>query len=197
MKNQRNFISILTIILFTATIIFGITACNMQQNMEKGDKDIAEVQNETRFDNDTTQANDANFLVETAWINIHEIALGQLGTDKSKSPEILVLSKMLTEEHTIAAAELKIMADKKNISLPVSAENDKDENIGKLIKTKNSIFDKTYIEVVIQYHKEAIDKFEAQDSISTDIEIKDYIATVLPTLKKHLEQAELIQKTIK
>ncbi len=192
-RNQIMSISFGT--FFVLSILLEMVACNQINATSKHDKDIAEVHNESRFDNDTTKANDANFLVESAWINIHEIALGQLGTDKSKTPEILVLSKMLTEEHVIASEKLKNMADKKNISLPVSAEKDQDAGISKLIKAKNSIFDKTYIDVVIQYHEEAIDAFVAEDTISSDIEIKNYIATVLPTLKKHLEQAKQIQKS--
>lgn len=197
MRFQPNFIAVLNVSFFTATILIGIVACNPNKLINQKDKDISEVQNEMRFDDDTTKTNDAKFLEETALINIHAIGLGNLGRDKSKMPEILVLSKMLIEEHTVAAEELKEMADKKNISLPVSAEKDKDEGISKLIKEKKSTFDKTYIDVVIQYHKEAIEKFEAEDTVSTDLEIKNYIATVLPTLKKHLEEAELIQKTVK
>lgn len=194
MRFQPKFIAILNVSIFTATLLTGFVACNPNKMINQNEKDISEVQNETRFNEDVTKISDAKFLEETAIINIHSIGLGQLGRDKSQMPEILVLSKALIEDHNAASVALKEMADKKNISLPVSAEKVEDEGISKLVKEKKSTFDKTYLDVVIQYHQEAIKKFEAEDSLSTDIEVKNYIAFVLPSLKKHLAEAVLIQK---
>ena len=85
------------------------------------------------------------------------------------------------------------MADKKNISLPVSVENNQDEGINKLVKEDKKTFDKLFLSVVIQNHKDAISTFQSADSATIDTEIKDYIAVVMPTLKQHLVQAEKIQ----
>jgi len=197
MRIQTNLIAVLNVSFFAATFLFGIAACNTQ-TLDKNDqeKDISELHNETRFP-DSSKAGDATFLEESALVNIHEIGLGQLGKDKSKAPEVLLLSKMMIDEHTAASERLKLLADKKNISIPFSAEKNEDESINKLVKEKNASFDKAFADVVVQYHKDAIDKFEAADSVTSDVEIKNYIATILPTLKKHLESAEKIQKGVK
>jgi putative membrane protein len=198
MNFRNNFIAGTFGIFFITCILLEVAACNQINKLSKEDKskDNAVVLNETRFD-DTTKASDANFLVETAWINYHAIAIGQLGTDKSKSPEILTLAKMLSEEHYVASQELKKIADSKNINLPVSAENNEDEGINKLVKQKSISFDKAFIDVVIQQHQDAIGKFESADSTIKDTEIKDYIAIVLPALKIHLQQALQLQKIIR
>jgi putative membrane protein len=198
MNFRNNFIPSICSVFFLGSIIVEIVACNEINKISDEDKnkDNAVVLNETRF-NDSVKLYDANFLVETAWINIHNIAIGQLGTDKSKSPEILMLAKMLSEEHYVASQELKKIADSKNINLPVSAENDKEESINKLVKQKNISFDKAFIDVVIQQHQQAIEKFETADSTIKDTEIKDYIAIVLPALKIHLQQALQLQKNIR
>ncbi len=194
MKVQPNFLAIINFTFFTATILFGIAACNPNQK----DKDVVENQsiavthNDSRFE-DSAKANDATFLEQAALINLHEIGLGQLGNEKSASPDILVLSKMLVDHHTTASADLKLLADKKNISLPVSVENNQDEGINKLVKEDKKTFDKLFLSVVIQNHKDAISTFQSADSATIDTEIKDYIAVVMPTLKQHLVQAEKIQ----
>ncbi len=192
---KKHLLTGFTLLLFIITILLGVTACNMKQDATQNDKDVAELINESRF-NDTTKANDANFLVETAWMNSHEIALGQLGTKRSKMPEILVLSKMLVEDHNNAAEQLKKIADDKSIILPVSTEKNEDEGTNKLLKQSNATFDKAFVDLVVQYHKDAIDKFEAANLATSDKEIKGFITAVLPNLKKHLEEAETIQKTI-
>lgn len=195
MRIQPNFLAVLNVSLFTATFLFGIAACNNQQDVTEADKskDIAEVQNDTRF-TDSAKASDATFMEDVALANMHEIAIGQLGKDRSKSPEVLMLSKMLIDDHTTALDNLKVLADKKNITLPISTENNKDEAINKLVKQKTATFDKAFIDLNVQLHKEAIAKFMAADSTTGDADIKSYIADVLPNLKKHLEHAEQIQK---
>ena len=198
MNFRNNFIAGICGVFFISSILLEVAACNQINKLSKEDKskDNAVVLNETRFE-DTVKTFDASFLVETAWINFHAIAIGQLGTDRSKSPEVLTLAKMLTEEHNVASQELKKIADSKNINLPVSAENNEDEGINKLVKQKSISFDKAFIDVVINQHQQAISKFETADSSIKDSEIKDYIAIVLPALKIHLQQALQLQKTIR
>lgn len=199
MRIQPNCLAILNVLLFTVTISLGIASCNTTQQMDQKDKgkDISEVQNDVRFKDSSNAQSDADFLVQAALINIHAIGIARLGNDKSKMPEILVLSKMLIKDHTLASEQLKLLADKKSILLPVSAENNEDEGINKLVNEKNATFDKVYTDVIIQYHMEAIEKFEAANAVTKDDAVKSYIISILPKLKEHLEHAKQIQTAIK
>lgn len=193
MKIQPNFLAIINVTFFTATILFGVAACNPNNSTKEvyQEKSIAETNNDSLF-KDSARARDAAFLEQAAIINLHEIGLGHLAKDKSSSPEILLLSKMLVEHHTNASKEIKLLADKKNIVVPISVESNPDEAINKLVKENKSTFDKSFINVIINSHKDAIRKFESADSTTTDIEIKDYIALLMPALKQHLKEAEAI-----
>lgn len=193
MKVQPNFLALINLTFFTATIFFGVIACNPNQiNKEiNQDKSLAETHNDTRFE-DSSKANDATFLEQAAIFNLHEIGLGNIAKDKSSAPEILVLSKMLVDHHTNASAELKLLADKKNISLPFSVEDNPNEEINKLVKENKVTFDKSFLNQIIENHKDAISKFESANVETDDKEIRDYIALVMPTLKQHLKEAEKI-----
>lgn len=193
MRIQPNFLAIINVTFFTVTILFGVAACNTNKANKEvyQEKSLAETNNDSLF-KDSARARDAAFLEQAAIINLHEIGLGQLAKGKSSSPEVLVLSNMLIDHHTNATKEIKILADKKNIIVPISVESYPDEAINKLVKENKSTFDKSFINLIIEGHKNAIGIFESADSTTTDTEIKNYIALVMPALKQHLKEAEKI-----
>ena len=187
MEFQTKFAAALTVSLITITVIFGVASCNQFSRTEES-KDIAVNQNETRF-TDTCQANDAQFLVDAALINYHEIALGQMANTKTKTPEILMMANTLIDEHTKSMVDLKLLADKKNVTLPASAENDSKEANNKLLKLKGIAFDKAYSTIMVDEHKNAITKYENAIADAIDNDIRDWASLMLPTLKMHLADA--------
>ena len=192
MKLQPNFSALLTALFFITTIILGITSCNQHPKME-ANKDIAEVQNESRFP-DTCEANDAQFLVNAAYMNYHQIALGQLAKAKTQTPEILVFAQMMIDEHTKSMTDIKLIADKKNVTLPPSAENDTEGDNNQLLKISGRKFDKAYSDLMVGDHKEAIVKFENVIEEGMDNDIRNWASITLPILKLHLGKAIECQK---
>ena len=187
MEFQTKFAITVTIVLIVVTVTFGVLSCEQFSRTEES-KDIAVNHNETRF-TDTCQANDAQFLVDAALINYHEIALGQLANAKTKTPEILLMAQTLVDEHTKSMIDLKLLADKKNVTLPASAENDPKEANNKLLKLKDTAFDKAYSTVMVDEHEIAITKFENAIKNVMNDEIRDWASLMLPSLKMHLADA--------
>ena len=147
MEFQTKFATTITVALIIVTVVFGVVSCNQFSRNEES-KDIAVNQNEARY-TDSSKANDAQFLVDAALINYHEIALGQLANKKTQTPEILMLAQTLVDEHTKSMVDLKLLADKKNVTLPASAEIDSKEANNNLLKLKGTAFDKAYSTVMV------------------------------------------------
>ena len=60
-----------------------------------------------------------------------------------------MLAQTLVDEHTKSMVDLKLLADKKNVTLPASAEIDSKEANNNLLKLKGTAFDKAYSTVMV------------------------------------------------
>jgi putative membrane protein len=62
---------------------------------------------------------------------------------------------------------------------------------------KGAEFDKAYIEMMLDDHKEDIEQFSDEASKGTDADVKAFATKTLPVLNKHLEHVKSIDATIK
>ena len=97
-------------------------------------------------------------------------------------------------EHTKALADLQALADKKQITIPTSlTEKGQDAN-KKLMDKKGNDFDKEYCDMMVNGHKDAIDKFQKASTNATDADIRNWAAAILPALRTHLDHSITCQK---
>lgn len=191
-KNLRTALIDGTLIIALA---FGITSCGSSAKTEDT-KDVAEDHNEAKFEDNKTE-DDAQFLVNAAEINLMEIQLGELVSAKGMMSEVKELGKMMVADHTNSLKELKGMAEKKMMTIPTELTNEGKESFEKLSKKSGMDFDKDYCDMMVNGHKEAIEKFEKASANSTDPDIKEWAASSLPTLRAHLDHAMTCQTNCK
>lgn len=158
--------------------------------------DVAEEMNEEQFD-DRKSEKDAEFVAEAAAINMEEIELGELAQEKGMSQDVKDLGKMMVDEHTKALNDIKMLADKKGITIPSSLTEDAQDKYNKLNEKSGKDFDKEYADMMVKGHEKAIDKFEKASSDADDMDIRDMAASMLPSLHTHLEHSKECQEKAK
>jgi putative membrane protein len=94
-------------------------------------------------------------------------------------------------------SDLKGLAQSKTISLPDSATKDAMDAYMKLEEQKGAEFDKKYCDMMVDGHKDAIDKFEKAAADASDPQIKQWASSMIPDLRKHLDQAMTCQNKMK
>ena len=174
-----------------------MTSCKQEPKAEDT-KEVAEDQNEAKFD-DTNDAkeDDSQYLVAAAETDLAEIELGKLAQSKGTDADVKALGKMMVDQHTKASADTKALADKKQISLPAAVTDKGKEEYEDLNKKSGKDFDEKFASMMIDGHKDAISKIEKAAEKATDPEIKAWAANMLPTLKMHLQHAETVQEKLK
>ena len=83
------------------------------------------------------------------------------------------------------------------MEVPARVSNDKAETIAKLNKKDAKDFDKAYIDMMVDDHKEDIKEFEDAGNKINDTEVKQFINNTLPVLRKHLDSCTSIQQMLK
>jgi putative membrane protein len=150
--------------------------------------------------NDTTAAVDeesADFAVKAANGGMMEVQLGDAAQQLAAGSRVKEFGNMMVRDHSKANDELKTLAATKNITLPDSVGEDHRKHIDDMKMKKGVDFDKAYIDMMVDDHKEDIDMFEKAANNLKDADLKAFAARTLPTLRAHLDSAQTIQETMK
>lgn len=134
----------------------------------------------------------ADFAVKAANGGMMEVQLGEYASKNATDKSVKEFGAMLAKDHSQANDELKAIASSKNIALPATVGQDKTDMMTDMMKKTGKDFDKDYMNSMVKDHKDDIDMFQKAADDSKDNDIKAFAAKILPTLKKHLSDAEAI-----
>jgi putative membrane protein len=148
-------------------------------------------------DQDTSKAADRDFVLEAASGGLMEVALGKLAQTNASSSQVKEFGRMMVTDHTKANTELKSVAAKKNITVSATPLEKQQKHIDELKEKKGAEFDKAYVDLMVDDHKEDISKFQDEANKGNDSDIKAFAAKTLPVLTKHLDHVQKIQEAVK
>lgn len=149
-------------------------------NRSNGDQTILVVEND----------NDSSFLIKVAEMQLEEIRLGRLAQQKGTTPQVKELGKMMEDEHTKALASLETLARNNSITIPTTASSDSENHYNDLNGKTGADFGKSYSQMMVEHHEDAIELFEKASEDSENAQIKAWATTQLPILRTHLQHAE-------
>jgi putative membrane protein len=101
---------------------------------------------------------------------------------------------MMVDDHTKINDNLKDLASKKNVALPSMVTEKQQKDIDKLSKETGTEFDKDYVSMMVNDHKDDIAAFKKAGTKMTDPDFKNFVVKSLPTLQKHLDAIQSIKK---
>lgn len=140
---------------------------------------------------------DGMFAIDAAEGGMMEVQFGKLAQTKSMNSEIKDLGKMMEKDHSKAGDELKGVATKKNISVPTALSDKHQRDYEDLSKKSGADFDKAYTDMMVNDHKEDIDKFQHEADKGNDPDLKSWANGKLPTLHHHLEMAQMCYDNVR
>ena len=161
---------------------------------------------------------DATFLKKAMEANAAEVQLGQLAQSKSQNQQVKDFGAMMVKDHTKAFDRLQDAAKSSGAAgtqpggtaspdqFPLSKQDQDLKN--RLEKLSGPEFDRVYMKAMVDDHRKDIQEFEREAGQQTSgrqkpqgeaggsPQIKAVAQELLPTLKKHLQEAESIQKQL-
>jgi putative membrane protein len=165
-----------------------LLSCNETRKNDNSDSnETAEKANDEKFKSNEANS-DADFVAEAVGESYAEIKLAKLATQRSANSEVKEIARMVAHDHEKSLDELKTLAQRKAISLPVE-ENDQARNdIEKFQNESGKDFDKKWCKEMIDAHEDAISKFENRMEKTEDADVKALANKTLPELRTHLEK---------
>jgi putative membrane protein len=174
--------------------IFSLSACN--SNKSEDSKEMAEETNERNLDQ-TIVEDDSEFAVDAADGGLMEVKLAELANTNASSQTVKDFAATMIKDHSMANEELKALAQRKNITLPMSLGEEKQADYDKLAKKKGKDFDKAYAAYMVDDHEEDVREFEKAAKECKDEELRTWAAAKVPALQHHLEMAKAMKDATK
>ena len=122
-----------------------------------------------------------------------EVMLGELAAQRGSSGGIKDFGKTLMDDHSKAKTEKTNVAQKIGAKVPEGPTKDAQAEYNKLSKMSGPAFDREFAAHMTTDHKKDIKDFE-DEAKARHPETSDLAMMQLPTLRKHLEIAETLQK---
>jgi putative membrane protein len=134
--------------------------------------------------------------------NQNDIDFAAIAKQRSKNTEVLNFAQTMANDHQSVIDQAVALVTKLKVtpkdnelskSLTTNAANTKKMLLAKSAES----FDKAYIDNEVAYHKAVISTVETVlIPQAANAELKALLQQVLPTLKAHLEHAQMVQKTV-
>ena len=145
----------------------------------------------------TSNAPDGEFILEAASGGLMEVELGRYASTNAASARVKEFGRMMVTDHTKANTQLKAIAGKKNVTLPAAPTGKHQTHISDLTAKKGADFDKSYVAMMVDDHKEDVSKFQEEAKNGKDPDVKAFASATLPVLQKHLKSIQAIQAGMK
>jgi putative membrane protein len=141
----------------------------------------------------------ASIAVTANQVDINQAALAR---EKSKNADVLNFAQTMANDHKAVidqavalVTKLKVTPKDNAVSQKLLADAAKTKAV---LQTKSGkAFDKAYVDNEVAYHKAVIGVVEGTlIPAAQNAELKALLQKVVPTLKTHLEHAEMLQKSL-
>ncbi|RZL20312.1 MAG: DUF4142 domain-containing protein [Pedobacter sp.] len=176
--------------------LFTIASCGESNNETTDSKEMAKDANEEKFD-DTKVEDDTKWAVSAADAGMWEVEVGKLALKNGSAGEVKQFAQMMVDDHTAANKELMDMGAKKNITLPASISNDKQDRLTEMAKKTGHDFDVAYMDQMVDDHQKVLNMFKDEADNGKDADVKAWAASKVATLESHLQMAENGKKSVK
>jgi putative membrane protein len=147
-------------------------------------------------ENNTIAQVDRQFVLSAADGNLFEINSGQVASSKGTAANIKSYGQMMVTDHTAASQELMTLAGRKNVEIPTTLSDAKQDKLDSLATLTGVRFDSVYVNMMVVSHKETVTLFERESTGGSDAELKTWATSKLPALRHHLEMAEALKDSL-
>lgn len=182
-------------ILAAGLMLTAVSCGNNSTETTSSDTTVVQDSNMQAGANEMQRQNqrDEEFAMKAAEGGMMEVMMGELAQKNGASGEVKDFGKMMVTDHSKANDELKALAAQKNINLPSTLGNEKQDKYNDLAKKTGKDFDKDYIDLMVKDHEHDIDEFQEEADKGNDPDIKAFAAKTLPTLQHHYDRIKQIR----
>lgn len=135
---------------------------------------------------------DKRFIDEVAADNILEARLGRLAEDRAQNTAVKQFAQREDAEHTLVQVEWSAMTTSSGLAVQTGIGKNHRKKLDQLKKLSGSKFDRAYMTMEVENHKDYIDYFEKEGRAANSSQVRNLVERTLPVLMSHFREAKRI-----
>lgn len=138
-----------------------------------------------------TVITDETFLLEAAKSGMFEVEAGRLALQKTTNPNVRGFANTLVTHHSQANAEVKMLAQRRNLALPTAIPEDKLRQLETLRGLSGDRFDRAFLETVgVGTHRGDLQLFNRELKYGRDLDVKAFADKTIKLIQMHHDLAQ-------
>jgi putative membrane protein len=135
---------------------------------------------------------DIRFIREETADNRLEADLGQLAQRRAENSEVRRFAEKMVADHNRLQSDWVNMASASGLTIHPSYGKKHRKKLDDLQKKSGKDFDRAYMTLMIQNHKDYITYFRTDGRAANSAQVRNRVSADLPTLEQHLNMAQQI-----
>jgi putative membrane protein len=134
------------------------------------------------------------FVTKAVQGNLAEVSMGQLAQQKGNSDGVRSFGQQLVTDHSAANQKLTSVASGIGVTPPTEPSKKQKSDHDKMARMSGDAFDRAFARHMVADHRMAIADYRKAAKMKDD-QIASYATETLPTLEKHLQMAQSLNKS--
>jgi putative membrane protein len=136
------------------------------------------------------------FVSQVAAENLMEVRLAQAAQRKVTSPSVKQFAQRMVIDHTSMQKQWIEVAKRRGLDFKAEMTARHRQQAEQLGSVPAAEFDRAYMTLMVQNHRENVNTFRAQRNAGHSAEVRQLIDVTLPTLQEHLSIAQQINRQV-
>ncbi|MGZ9204864.1 MAG: DUF4142 domain-containing protein, partial [Nitrospira sp.] len=137
-----------------------------------------------------------SFLEKAAEGQQIEISLGQLAAQRAVNERVKEFGAQMAEDHKRAGHQVEELAMKGGMKLSPGLSEERMLKVNRLSQLFGHAFDRAYLSYILEDHGTIVEEFQRRAKTMQDEDIKQWIASILPTLQTHQDKARVVKYSL-
>ena len=135
---------------------------------------------------------DSRFVREVTADNMLEASMGQLAERKAQNSEVKQFAQRMVADHNKLQNDWVAMASKNGLNFKTGFGKNHRKKLDQLQKLSGKDFDRAYMTLMIQDHKDYVDYFRKEGRAANSARVRERVAADLPVLEQHWSMAKQV-----
>jgi putative membrane protein len=141
---------------------------------------------------DPNVKSDNKFIREVTADNALETSLAQLAERKAENSEVRQFAQRMVADHTKLQSDWTAMASTNGVKYNTGFGKHHRKKLDQLQKASGKEFDRAYMTLMIQDHKDYVDYFRKEGRAAKSAQVRNLVSAGLPMLEQHWSMAKQV-----
>jgi putative membrane protein len=137
------------------------------------------------------------FLTDSIRSNIAEVRMGELALQRGRNKDVREFAETLVSDHTMGLQKTSALARMAGVTPPTESTADAIKKHEAMSKLSGDEFDREFVSHMVTSHQQGIAKYTEAARDGGNPEVAELANDTLPTLQKHLETAQSLEKNFR